>query len=275
MKKIFILLFLISSFFTQAQKTEVGLILGGSLYSGDISPKEFGLFLNEFQPAIGVFGRLNTSRLFSARLSVSYTKLSADDLDVGIPSRGLNFRTNLLEAELMGELNILRMGDPKRVEVVPYLMGGVGVFKFNPQGRLEDTWVDLQPLGTEGQGLPTYTAPYQLTQLNIPLGGGIKLIFDERWTLGFEFSGRKLFTDHLDDISGAPVNYLDVLEGNGQIAAQFSNPNVKSPEEGDITYRRGGQYNDWYFFGNITLSFNSGRLQGVSGGRGIGCPNNF
>lgn len=137
MKKIFILLFLISSFFTQAQKTEVGLILGGSLYSGDISPKEFGLFLNEFQPAIGVFGRLNTSRLFSARLSVSYTKLSADDLDVGIPSRGLNFRTNLLEAELMGELNILRMGDPKRVEVVPYLMGGVGVLSLTHREDLK------------------------------------------------------------------------------------------------------------------------------------------
>ncbi|KAA3632925.1 MAG: hypothetical protein DWQ02_13990 [Bacteroidetes bacterium] len=274
MKKTIILLFLTFSLFAQAQKTEVGVIAGVSLYSGDISPKEFGLFFQELQPAFGIFGRINPSRTFSARLSLSYTKLMADDFEVGIPERGLNFRTNLFEGELMGEINIFRWGDSRRVEVVPFLTGGVGFFRFNPQGRLEDTWVDLQPLGTEGQGLPDYEAPYELTQLNIPAGGGVKFIFNEQWTLGLEFTGRKLFTDHLDDISNASVYYLDVLEGNGQLAAQFSNPNVKSPEEGDFTYTRGGQYMDWYFFGNITLSFNIGRLSGVAGGRGIGCPNN-
>lgn len=274
MKKSIILLFLLSSIFVQAQKTEVGVIAGASFYSGDISPKEFGFFLQEPQPAFGIFGRLNPNRVFSARISLSYTKLASDDFEVGFPERGLNFRTNLFEGVLMGEINLFRLGDPRRVEVVPFLAGGVGFFRFNPQGKLEDTWVDLQPLGTEGQGLPGYEAPYELTQLNIPAGGGIKFIFNENWTLGLEFTGRKLFTDHLDDISNASVNYLDVLEGNGQLAAQFSNPNVKSPEEGDITYARGGKYNDWYFFGNITLSFNIGRLQGVAGGRGIGCPNN-
>jgi hypothetical protein len=274
MKKSIILLFLLTGIFAQAQKTEVGLIAGGSLYSGDVSPKEFGLFFQEFQPAFGIFGRINATRVFSARISLSYTQLEADDLEVGIPSRGLNFRTNLLEGALIGEVNLFRRGDARRFEVVPFLAGGIGFFRYNPQGRLEDTWVDLQPLGTEGQGLPGYEAPYELTQLNIPLGGGVKFIFNDQWTLGFEFISRKLFTDHLDDISNTSVNYLDVLEGNGQLAANFSNPSIKSPEEGDITYTRGGKYNDWYFMANITLSFNIGRLGGVAGGRGIGCPNN-
>ncbi len=274
MKKSIIFLFLTFSLFAQAQKTEVGVIAGVSLYSGDISPKEFGLFFSEFQPAFGIFGRINPTSTFSIRLSGSYTNLSADDREVGIASRGLNFRTKIFEGELMGELNLFRWGNRRNVEVVPYLTGGVGFFRFNPQGMLEDTWVDLQPLGTEGQGLPDYEAPYELTQVNIPHGVGIKFIFSEQWTLGLEFTGRKLFTDHLDDVSNASVYYLDVLEGNGQLAAQFSNPSVKSPEEGDITYTRGGKHNDWYYFANITLSFNIGRLSGVAGGRGIGCPNN-
>ena len=78
MKKFIILLFLFSSFIGQAQKTEIGVIAGVSLYSGDISPKEFGLFFQELQPAFGIFGRLNASKAFSARISLSYTKLSAD-----------------------------------------------------------------------------------------------------------------------------------------------------------------------------------------------------
>lgn len=273
MKKALIFLFLLSSIFTQAQKTEIGILAGVSLYSGDISPKEFGLYFQEFQPAVGFMGRINVSPTFSTRLSISFTKLTSDDNEVGIPERGLNFRTNILEAALMGEVNIFRLGNPKSVLVVPYVMGGVGIYNFNPEGQLEDSWVELQPLGTEGQGLPGYEAPYKTTQLNIPLGGGLKFIFNDKWTLGFEMSGRKLFTDHLDDISGASVNYLDVLQGNGTLAAQFSNKNIKSPEQGDVNYTRGGQYNDWYFFGNITLTFNIGRLQGVAGGRGIGCPN--
>jgi hypothetical protein len=274
MKKTIILILLLSSIIGQAQKTEIGIIAGASIYSGDISPKEFGVYFQETQSAFGIFGRINATDNLSFRLSGIYTELAADDLEIGLPERGLNFRTNLVEAELMAELNFLRMGDPKRFLVNPYVMAGVGVFKFNPQGQLEDNWVDLQPLGTEGQGLPSYEAPYKLTQLNIPVGGGLKFTFNDQWTLGLEVSARKLFTDHLDDVSSNQVNYLSVLEGNGQLAAQFSNPNVKSPEEGDITYSRGGKYNDWYYIGNITLSFNIGRLQGVAGGRGIGCPNN-
>lgn len=275
MKKLLILLFLFSGLMANAQKTELGIIAGVSLYSGDISPKEFGLYFQGLNPAIGFFGRVNATDRISGRLSISHTKIDEDDNNIGKEGRGLNFRTNILEAELMAEINLFRLGDKKGVQVVPYLMGGVGVFKFNPQGLLENTWIDLQPLGTEGQGLPTYEAPYSLTQINIPLGGGLKFIFKEKWTLGVELTARKLFTDQLDDVSSAVVNYLDILDGNGQIAADLSNKNVKSPEEGDINYSRGGKFDDWYYFANITLSFRFGRAGGVKGGRGLGCPDNF
>ena len=33
---------------------------------------------------------------------------------------------------------------------------GVGYFSFNPQAKLGNRWIDLQPLSTEGQGFPEY-----------------------------------------------------------------------------------------------------------------------
>ncbi|MCB0636984.1 MAG: hypothetical protein KDC54_10230, partial [Lewinella sp.] len=185
--------------------------------------------------------------------------------------RGLNFRTPITELALTAEWNIFRLGNPSGLQFAPYLFAGGSVFRFNPEGRLEDNWVELQPLGTEGQGLPGYDEPYSLTQVAIPVGAGLKFIIKERVTIGLEVGFRKTFTDYLDDVSSRTVNYLDVLSGNGSLAAQLSNPTIKDPEVVDFTYVRGGDSLDAYLFGGVTLSFAFGQGSGVDG-RGIGCP---
>ncbi|MCO6493979.1 MAG: outer membrane beta-barrel protein [Phaeodactylibacter sp.] len=257
-----------------AQGTELGIMAGGSLYSGDLSPQEFGLYVEDVSPAFGFFGRFNISRAFALRLGLSLGKISASDLDHGREDRGLNFRTNITEFALTGEVNLFKLGSYQDRGVMPYLFGGVAAFHFNPEAQFDGDYVELQPLGTEGQGLPGYEAPYQLTQLALPVGLGVKFLLNETITLGLEFGGRKLFTDHLDDVSSAEVNYLDVLEGNGELAARLSNPTLKDPGPETADYRRGGDFKDWYYFGGLTLSF---RLQGNGGGgfgrgKGIGCP---
>jgi hypothetical protein len=156
---------------------------------------------------------------------------------------------------------------------VPYLFGGVGIFNYSPEGRFEDTFVELQPLGTEGQGLPGYEAPYQLTQFMIPLGLGAKMTLNNKITLGFEIGARKLFTDYFDDISGAEVNYRDILRGNGTLAAQLSNKSIDPNTEVDVSYIRGGDAKDWYFISGLTLAF---RLNsGSRGGTPLDCFKGF
>ena len=63
----------------------------------------------------------------------------------------------------------------KQNVVSPYGILGIGFLVFNPQAKYKGTWVDLQPLRTEGQGLVAgRPAPYSLIQFIIPVGFGIQ-----------------------------------------------------------------------------------------------------
>jgi hypothetical protein len=255
-----------------AQDMELGILGGVSLYSGDLAPEEFGVYFEELGPAIGAFGRLNFNKSLAARFGITYGQITANDANGTMPERGLEIQTSILEFALTAEWNLFTLGNRRGTQFKPYLFAGGGLYLFSPEGRFDNEWIELQPLGTEAQGAPGYEEPYTLTQFNVPVGLGMRFIFNESWSLGVEFGGRKLFTDHLDDVSGAEVNYLDVLTNNGDLAAMLSNPLIKSPEEGDVFYRRGGEFDDWYYFGTVTLSFYLGRGNGGGrNGRGPAC----
>ena len=272
MRSIILLSLLTFASLLSAQKLELGLWGGISFYSGDFSPQEFDFYLQEQQPAGGIFLRLNPGKVISLELGVNLGKIAGEDgVDNGQTSRNLNFRSNITEVGLKLDLNLVHWGNVRRTQVVPYLMGGAAVFRFNPEGRLDGNWIELQPLGTEGQGAPGYAKPYSLTDFAILGGGGLKFIIKQRFTIGLELGGRKTFTDYLDDVSNVNVNYLDVLETSGSLAAQLSNPNIKDPEVENLNYRRGGEFKDWYFMSGISFSFAFGEGSGVNG-RGIGCP---
>lgn len=259
------------TFQLQAQSTEIGLMGGVSLYSGDMSPADLNGYLNELHPAFGAFGRFNLNKFLSLRAGISQAKVSGNDANTEYPDRMRNFRSNITELALTAEFSPFQLGGARaKVVTAPYLFGGAAVYRFNPQTLYDNNWIDLQPLGTEGQGLAGYEAPYSLTQIAVPFGLGLKFTFHQAWSLGMEFGARKLFNDYLDDITNIEVNYLDVLTGNGSLAATLSDPTIKEPQ--DVTYVRGGPFNDWYGIGGITLSF---RLQGAKNrpGRGLGCPN--
>lgn len=274
MKKIITLLALCAALQSQAQYTELGVMGGASLYSGDLSPNDFGLYLDNLHPAFGVFVRRQLGPYLALRGGLSFAKVSGNDSVKGENAQGFNFRSNITEGALTAEFYPFHLGNLKRLDIAPYIFGGAAFFRFRPEALFDDSYIELQPLGTEGQGLPGYDAPYSLTQFSVPAGLGIRFTFQQQWSLGLEFGGRKLFTDYLDDVSNASVRYLDVLEGNGTIAAQLSNPSITKPEDGDVSYVRGGKPKDWYYIGGVTLSFRLGSANGYRGGsRGqIGCP---
>jgi len=160
----------------------------------------------------------------------------------------------------------------------PYGVLGLGVYHFNPQGTYRnpagDTyWVDLRPLHTEGEGWAEYPdrKEYSLTQLNIPMGAGIKYFFSESVNLSFEIIHRKLFTDYLDDVSTKFVDptlfskYLTPSQAAIAIAMSNKAPQgyntsgyMKGNKRGDPTQ------NDAYF----TMQFKMGiRIGGNSSSR--------
>ncbi len=240
------------------QSFEIGLSGGIAGYSGDLSKNGFGFYTENASPAVGLFVRSSLFDWFSARIAYTYGRVEAED---AFPSRGLNFRTNISELTLGLELHPWTFGKGM-TRSIPYLTTGVSYFTFNPQGRDGNDWIDLRPLGTEGQQLPDGPEPYSLRQFNLPVGAGIKFNVDEKVIIGIEWLSRKLFTDYFDDVSDNLVNYQELLEISGPLSARMSNPNYDPEKNSGSTYRRGGPYDDWYHTLSFSLAFPIGQERG-------------
>ena len=275
---LFLSLFLINT--SQAQHTELGLFVGASTYQGDLAPSKVWLSIGQTHPAFGVFGKYNFNRLGAVRLGVNFCTISGDDSksrEVGRIERNLSFRTNITEFSLIGEFNILGY-QPYNLEETfsPYLFGGIAVYKFNPKAKYEGEWIALQPLGTEGQGLSQFPdrTPYNLTQISIPFGFGVKYAINDTWNIGLEFGARKTLTDYIDDVSTTYVSDTELLEGNGELAAALANRTGQPVATG--MGRGDSGDDDWYLIGGLTISINF-LDNGLVGFRGrntkkSGCP---
>ena len=242
----------------RAQVIDIGLNFGAMFYNGDLSASDVRQMIQETRPAFGLFCRLVNSRQFSTRFNLNFGSIQGDDARTANEARGLSFESGIWEFNVIGEWHSLRVRHTEHSSTFPYLFGGVGFFHFNPKADVNGELVELQPLGTEGQGLPSYPDAYNRLQLNVPFGAGIKVV-NRKVTVGFEMGARFLLTDYLDDVSSTLVNHRDVFEGNGSLAAQLSNPNLGGQEGIDQVYRRGSERRDWYYMMNITLSYNFGQ----------------
>lgn len=275
-------LFLLGGFSTiQAQNLEFGVKAGTSVYSGDLSPKEFGLYTDDMNFAGGLYLRYRPQTRFGIRVNGNFGRISAEREVQAFNEFGervdieRNFRSSITEFNAALEYDLFYIGDRESNYLAGYVYGGVGVLSFNPESTLDGSeYVELQPLRTQAQGSgasPDYDAtPYELTTVVGVLGGGVRVRFAERIVVGLELGGRKTGTDYLDDISDTQVNYLDVLsqQPNGGLAARFSNPAVQDVSEvTNLTYKRGGDAEDYYFVGSLTV----GITIGAGGSNKSGC----
>lgn len=242
-----------------AQPIDIGINIGAMAYNGDLSPSSPTDQIQQIRSSLGVFGRTSLSQKFSAKLMINFGSVDGDDAKTQNANRGLGFQSKIVEANLTGELHLIRIRHSESSFTYPYIFAGIGGFHFNPKAEQADgSLVELQPLGTEGQGLPGYEKKYSRTQFNVPFGVGIRFILSDRWSVSLEAGARYLLTDYLDDVSATDVNYQELLAGNGPVAAQFSNPNLSPTEPVDATYRRGSPLQDWYYQTGILISYNFG-----------------
>jgi Domain of unknown function (DUF6089) len=125
--------------------------------------------------------------------------------------RNLSFRSNISELQVAVEIHYRLFKNNKAAEyplLSPYIIGGAGLFTFDPEAQLNGYWYRLQPLRLEGQGFKEYNdrKPYKLTQLNLVTGVGIKYRLSNFFNARLEVAHRKLFTDYLDDVSTTFIN---------------------------------------------------------------------
>lgn len=274
MQRILIFLFILLSITVNGQNLHINLFGGVSNYNGDLQPKK--LSLKGFQPAFGAGLLYEITGRFTARLMFTHGTLKAADKD-GIlnVSRNLSFSSPVNEFHFGVEYDILNLYE---TSITPYLFTGVAVYLFNPSAiDSMGNKILLQPLGTEGQGFYLNRKKYSLTQLSLPIGGGIKLALTPNVRLRVEAGLRKLFTDYLDDVSTTYANPDELLINNGPKAVElaFRGGEIKQgavyPAAGAI--RGNPKSKDWYYFAGLAISFRIQSEYGPRSGRSqLGCP---
>lgn len=231
---------------------------------GDLNPA--GLFKSPL-PAGGFIYRYNINTRFAARLSGLIGEVEAFDNQSSYAyqqERNLNFRSPIDEISGQMEFNFFdyEIGNPK-FNFSPYIFGGFGFFRMNPQGDINGHWVDLQPLHTEGQGTEfNPSAPYHLIQPCIPFGIGIKVSIFKTVCMSVEWGMRKTFTGYIDDVSGVYPNPAQLAKQQGPNAAlalTASNPGT-TPSEELIGSQRGDGKDDWYSFFGLIFSFHAKKM---------------
>lgn len=238
--------------------TELGLLLGGSNYFGDLAPE---IKWKETHPAAGLYFRYNHSSYFSSRYQFAMCKISGNDGNFNSNKyRSLQFESNIYELSYILEFNFRTFGanaNQHEETSTTYVFSGLNMFLFNPQKKLPSgDRVDLRDFGTEGQHIGD-KKEYSLIQPAFTLGLGYKINIKRKTVIGLEVGFRKTFTDYLDDTKGGYPDYNQLVAKEGSGAGQLSQPQTadNKPVIDKGTMRGDSHLKDWYFIVGITISF--------------------
>jgi len=283
-----LLFFVVSSLFiinkNDAQYTEMGVGLGFSTYWGDLNSSGFGSnVINNSGLAIQLSARKIFSQRYGLRGTFTYGSVRGADANSSEEwqkQRNLSFKSSIAELALMGEFYIFGFNtDAGNSMFLPYITAGIAGFRFDPKAVYQGNEIRLQPLGTEGQGLPNFGNKYGLYSFSIPFGAGAKFMISNTINISADIILRRAFTDYIDDVS---TNYVDFSEMGSQVP-QFTprlanRTNEYLGQEELITLptgskRGGAKVNDYYFMSVISLNI---MLSDGKGGYGRGnkvrCP---
>ena len=202
------------------------------------------------------------------RANLTLGKLSGDDRKSELEFqkiRNMRFTSFMAEGALLGEYYIFGYDAKASSQIFsPYFSAGFGFLYFNPKSDLNGETYELQPLATEGQGLPGQESKYSKMALVIPFGVGIKIKINDKYNFGIELLARRSFTDYIDDVSTTyyPNNLIE--NSFGTDAALAADP-TQGSWIGAASYEQRGDPtdNDTYMF--LLLSANY-KLKTTRGG---------
>jgi len=253
---------LLSSASLWSQSYELGIGAGGTLFHGDVGAVGMnavqGYGFLPSQPYANVTLRRQFNWHWSTRMNYYRGYLEANDLwakDDFKSHRAIAVRTEVSEWSMMTEFNFWPYTTGSKYKKTFYLFAGLGITSYNPQGEWNNEYVDLRPLGTEGQQTDlTDQLFYGNTTLTVPFGIGYRQSIGRDWSVATEIGWRRYGSDYIDDTSGDYVNSLDLLDERNAQAAYFSNP-------GNVAYvpglaRGNANTRDWSIFAGVTIFYN-------------------
>lgn len=272
----FILFACLLTFNAGAQRISLDLYAGATNYQGDLQDKRYTFDQAHFAGGLGLSYIINDH--LSARASLLFGKLSADDKYSRNKTRNLNFSTSLSEFRIDAQYFFKPLAYHS---FSPYVFAGLAIYHYDPytHDSVGSTYY-LKPLSTEGEGFVPGRPNYNLTGLSIPFGGGVRLVLSNNVQVGLEIGLRKTFTDYLDDVSTTYVdpNLLAANRGSKAVELAYRGDELKPPgvypAAGSV--RGGADNKDWYYFTAVTFSFRLGKGGIFSRDYvGIPCPVNL
>lgn len=218
-----VILFLTLFTFGHSQTYEIGGLIGGSNYIGDVGRTNY-VAPSDF--AVGGIFKWNRSPRHSFRGSILVAGISGDDADSDDErrkQRGLSFKNTVTEVSAGIEFTFLDFsmysGKPAST---PYLYTGLTYF-----------WYDALVKPNGSNEISSYD---NASSVAIPMVIGYKTTVGTKMILGFEIGARYTFTDDLDG----------------------SNPIKGLADREDLKFGNIDS-NDWYVFTGLTLTFTFGR----------------
>ena len=238
-------------------RSEIGFMVGGSYYIGDLNQAHF----KNTNLAAQLLYRYNINARLAYRLNFTYGKIEGYDSQQSnafYKNRNLSFQSDLFEFGSGIEVTYFpfEIGN-RRYKGTAYLLAELSLTKINPMTDFNGTMVELQPLGTEGQGTELADrGKYSRIQMGVPLAVGARFSITKNIGLNIEYGIRFLFTDYLDDVGG--YRYADptlLAAQNGPTSAALSNRSL----DGNRFGQRGNRASrDWYTFFGIGLVIRMG-----------------
>jgi hypothetical protein len=233
------------------------------------------------KPSFSVYALAMYKYAVGIRLEGTFGSVQAADSSLrsvaastfGRYERNLSFKSKITDVQLALEIHPLFFREYDENEAPyfsPYLVAGVGYFSFDPQAEINGQIYSLQPLRTEGQGFAEYRdrTPYKLSQVNFPVGIGVRYEVNSFLNARVEVVHRILQTDYLDDVSKDYVDpslFANYLPAN-QAAISQQLFDRQGELNGSHTTQVGSQRgnpknNDAYFTVQVKLGITLGRLR--------------
>lgn len=239
-------------------RSSLGFSVGGSYYIGDLN--RYNHFKNTNLSG-GILYRYYLNSRLELRGNIMYGHINASDSESDqnlYRNRNLSFQSDIWEFASGIEFSYLnyKLGDMKYA-YTPYMFIEMGIARINPKAEYNGSLIELQPLGTEGQGSSLNAKnPYNLTQIVIPFGVGFKFNVNKKMAISIEYSLRKTFSDYLDDVGGNYVNSEQLAVENGNLAAELADRSL------DLNRSYGPRGNsttkDWYSMFGVMMTFSLG-----------------
>ncbi len=222
---ILILLFSVATF---AQRSDVGLFIGSSYYTGDINP---GKPFNEPLPAYGILYRYNFNPRIAIKTGLTFTKLQGADYITKFQiDRNLGFNTKLVEGSAQLEVSFYEFKvDGDNHPITPYLFGGIGYssFKITQSNNyfvtmksgdvMDNTDHVISDNATYKKDItdnPQDNIDKSLPVVTIPFGLGIKYNPFNNVSLGLEWGLRKTLGKNGDKMDNVYQQGIRVSSAN-------------------------------------------------------------